>query len=160
MPTDRPKAATREQVARFGHIAAALRAVLKQRGWRVADLNEAIGRERNYTPSHVWLAAKGAPNLMMRALIAKATGIPEVQLMRRGPGEAPPVTTVTTAPPLALTGPAGGPPAPRPVLVFNVLEDGGVELELRKIRLPLDEGSALLRMLLDAGVVLRKTQPP
>jgi hypothetical protein len=46
------------------------------------------------------------------------------------------------------------------VLVFNVLEDGGVELELRKIRLPLDEGSALLRMLLDAGVVLRKTQPP
>jgi transcriptional regulator with XRE-family HTH domain len=159
MPTDRPKAATREQVARYGHIAAALRAVLKQRGWKVADLNEAIGRERNYTPSHVWLAAKGAPNLMMRALIAKATGIPETELMPLRRGEARPVTTVTTATPLALPGPAAA-PAPRPVLVFNVLEDGGVELELRKIRLPLDEGSALLRMLLDAGVVLRKTQPP
>jgi hypothetical protein len=75
------------------------------------------------------------------------------QLTPRRAGD-PPITTVTTAQPLALTGPAA--PAPRPVLVFNVLEDGGVELELRRVRLPLEEGSALLRMLLDAGVVLRK----
>lgn len=43
---------------------------------------------------------------------------------------------------------------------MNVLEDGSIELELRKVRLPLEEGSALLRMLLDAGVAFRKAVPP
>jgi hypothetical protein len=46
------------------------------------------------------------------------------------------------------------------VLLFGVMEDGSVELELRKTRLPLEEGSALLRLLLDAGIVFRKSQPP
>ena len=153
MPTGIPKAATRAEVARYGHVAAALRAALKQRGWDIADFAEAIGRARSYSPARKWLSAKSAPRAKMRPIVAKATGIPEGRLVPRRPGEDD--LPVTTAPMLALEGPAAPPPA-RPVLVFNVLEDASVELELRKVRLPIEEGSALLRMLLDAGVVLRK----
>ena len=157
MPTGKPMPATRAEIARNGHIAVALRRVMNARDWKIPDLNEAIGKPRGYTICYPWLAAKNAPGPELRAVLSQATGIPEAELMPRRPGEPKPVAT---APLLALPGPTSPPPAARPVLVFSALEDGSIELELRKTRLPLEEGSALLRLLLDAGIVFRKSQPP
>ena len=140
---------TREQVARFGHIAARLRAYLKMREMSVADLCEELGLDRDNSRPYPWIAGKGAPNDGIRAKLAKVTGIPEADLMRRGSGDPPPSQAVALAP-----------AAPRPIttrvgdiLSFAVTATGEARIKL-DIVLPLANATPLLRMLLDAGVVL------
>lgn len=150
MPT--AKAATRDEVARFGHIAAALRAVMKQRGWKVPDFNEALGKTRGDAGIFKWLAARGAPSPANRALLAEVTGIPEAALRPRVPGAPPPPSQA-----VALVEP---PPAKisaatvrvGDVLSFVVSSTGEARIRL-DVSLPVAAATPLLRMLLDAGLV-------
>jgi transcriptional regulator with XRE-family HTH domain len=68
--------ATPEQTYRYGHIAAALRQLMTQRGWKHADLCAAMGLEKTATTPYIWLSAKGAPSEDYRKRLRKA--FPEV----------------------------------------------------------------------------------
>jgi hypothetical protein len=157
--------ATPAQIARNGHVAAALRAFGKENGWSPGDFNKRLGRPQDHTSIYVWLTAKGAPGPKARAKLAKATGLSEVQLIPRkvdGAGGKPSAAAVATAA-KAMVSSRGGVPAviavserPRPatdVLSFVVSADGTTRTRL-DVSLPLEQGSALLRMLLDMGLVL------
>jgi hypothetical protein len=152
MPQSKAKPATLEQVARYGHVAAALRAVLKERGWGMPEFNEALGRARGDAGIFKWVLGTGAPNPNSRALISKVTGIPEAALEPRRPGESPPGTALVAAPP-----PGGAVKLLPPVrttdpLTFRVTPTGETHIRL-DVTLPADKGVPLLRMLLDAGIV-------
>ena len=54
MPDAKP--ATPEQIAQNGHIAATIRAVMKQRGWKMPDLNEALGKPRGDAGIFQWVS--------------------------------------------------------------------------------------------------------
>jgi hypothetical protein len=148
------KPATPEQVARFGHVAAALRAYLKTANLKPADFNQEMGVDRANPKLYHWLNAKGAPSKGSRAKIAKLTGIPEVELMSRSIGEiartALPVAT-TKLPAVVTT-----PGAKRPeVLAFVVDDEGRARIKL-DVTLPIEDGAPLLRLLLDQGLVMRR----
>ena len=150
MAATKAKPATREEVARYGHIAAALRAMMKQRGWGMPEFNEALGRQRGDAGIFKWVRGTGAPNPQSRALISRVTGIVEEDLTPREPGEPPPRTALVVAPP-------GGVKLLPPVratdpLTFRVTPAGETHIRL-DITLPADKGVPLLRMLLDAGIV-------
>lgn len=152
MPQKRP--ATPEQIAMFGHITARLRGFMAERKWQVADLNQALGRDRANTGVYNYLNCKGAPAPETRVKLAKLTGIPEADLMMRprpGDGAAserlPVVEDRTPAARVAPARALGG-----DVLGFNVAADGTARLRL-DVTLPLATATPLLRMLLDAGIV-------
>jgi hypothetical protein len=138
--------ATAEQIAVYGHVAATLRAALKEKGMVPGDLNEAIGKERGYSAAHVWLAGKGAPGPDNAKKRAKLFGVTAADLMRRKTPAAPLREVVRVA---------GAPPVPRPagdVLSFSVDRAGIARIRV-DATLTLEKAKPLLRMLLDAGVV-------
>jgi transcriptional regulator with XRE-family HTH domain len=124
--------ASRQQVAMYGHIAARLRAFLKERDWMPPDLSEALGQGRGSATVYKWLAATGAPAPRLRAKLAKATGIAETDLMPRKPGVPAPAQAVA--------------------LVTSPARIGEARIKL-DLTLPLATATPLLRMLLDAGIV-------
>ena len=158
MPKTQPP--TREQIARFGHIAAALRAVMAQRGWNVPDLIAALGKTRSNAIVYHWLACQGAPSTLQRRLIEKKLGIPAVQLAAREPGAPLPALPRDISPGLPANGDVMPPPR-RPladVLSFHVNEHGEARLRL-DVTLPMALAIPLLRIVLDAGVVLTEPAP-
>jgi transcriptional regulator with XRE-family HTH domain len=150
--------ATPLQVAMFGHVAAAIRQAMAAKGWKPADLNRAIGRPRAHAGVYSYIAGKGSPVPKTRALIAKALGIPEAALiMRRVDG---PQVEVEAAPVLRIEGPHRTPQAgpTRHVLQFEVDGEGLARIRL-DVSLPSADAVPLLRMLLDAGLVLGTPRP-
>lgn len=149
-----PKPATPEQIAMYGHIAARLRGFLTERGWKAADLNAALGKDRGDAAAFTWLNGKGGPGATMRPKLAKLTGIPETDLLIRRPGDGAArerlPAVVDRTPRVAPARPLGG-----DVLGFVVSPDGMARLRL-DVTLPLAVATPLLRMLLDAGVVFDK----
>jgi transcriptional regulator with XRE-family HTH domain len=140
--------ASRQQVAMYGHIAARLRAFLKERDWMPPDLSEALGQGRGSATVYKWLAATGAPAPRLRAKLAKATGIAETDLMPRKPGVPAPAQAVAL-----VTSPARiGPTRAVEALSFVVTATGEARIKL-DLTLPLATATPLLRMLLDAGIV-------
>jgi hypothetical protein len=135
-------------VAKYGHIAARLREVLQQRGWKPGDLNRAIGHGAGHTSVYAWLAARGAPGPAIRGKVAAVTGIPVAELMMREAG-----AQALAPPPRALGAPQRVSAATRgSVLSFEVGATGEARIKL-DIVLPLELATPLLRMLLDAGLV-------
>jgi hypothetical protein len=143
------KAATRDQIARYGHIAVALRAAMKQRGWGIPEFNEAIGKDRGDAGVFKWLRGTGGISEQNRALISRTTGIPEHELVARVPGAPPParaVALVEAFPAKISTARVGD------VLSFTVSASGEARIRL-DVSMPLATAAPLLRMLLDAGLV-------
>jgi hypothetical protein len=146
------KPATPLEVAMFGHVAAAIRKAMDAKGWKPADLNRAIGRERGHSGVYGYINAKGAPVPAMRTVISKALGIPEAQLKRRRVDDDAPVEVATAEPrALALRTPQAGPT--RPVLQFEVDGEGMARIRL-DVALPSAQAVPLLRLLLDAGMIM------
>lgn len=145
------KSATREEIARFGHIAAALRAVMKQRDWGVPEFNAALGRARGDAGVYKWLAARGGPDPTSRAALERVTGIPAGDLRAREPGDPPPrpQAVEVMVPPAKISIPARG----GDVLAFSVSSTGEARIRL-DVSMPVAKAMPLLRMLLDAGLVL------
>jgi len=143
----RGRPATPLQVAMFGHIAVALREAMAARDWKPGDLNVQLGRPRAHAGVYHYLAGKGAPAPKVRAKLAKALNIPEAELMPRKVGEAVPVA--------AIEGPASAPRAAPavPVLQFAVSDDGTARIRL-DVSLPTAQAVPLLRLLLDAGMIV------
>lgn len=144
MPGGR-RAATAAQLALHGAFAAKLRGMLKQRQWSISDLNAALGRPRHYSPSRVWLNGSGGVSEAMRPVLAKALELSEAELF----GETAPLPAIVGRP---LVNVGSRPPE---VLLFSVLADGSSRLRLDVV-LPIEQGAPLLRMLLDAGLVMGK----
>ena len=67
----------------YGHIAAALRKVLRDRDWTMGDMNEACGFERNATILYPTLRSSTAPSHAVRQVLMDKIGIPEQDLLPR-----------------------------------------------------------------------------
>jgi hypothetical protein len=139
------KPATPLQVARYGHIAAAIRQALQARNMEPSELREQLGLPRNATTLYPWINGTGAPMPKYHRKLMHVLGLTKDQLIPRAentvtlPGPPPTPTSI----PRARAG---------DVLSFVVSAESTVRIKL-DIDLPLEQGSALLRMLLDAGVV-------
>lgn len=138
--------ATALELARYGHIAAFLRQQMEERGLkRPVDLNQLLGLDRGNTLAHKWLNGFGAPTKKNRALLAKKFGTQaDFFLPRTGkaPTEQLPVVRQVAA----------SARVPE-VLSFAVQADGTARIRL-DVTLPIEQGAPLLRMLLDAGLVI------
>ena len=144
--------ATPQQIAAYGHIAIALRDYLKRTGKDVGDLNKAIGAPRGHTSVYHWLNGKGGPGPDNRVKLAKLLGCKPDDLAAKVRGKAPDgipaIERHVNSPALKLA----TLPRRTDALSFVVTATGEAHIKL-DVTLPLTEGSALLRMLLDAGVV-------
>ena len=146
---------TPDQLARFGHIAAFLREEMAKREWSSALFNEALGLSPNSTTVYTWLRGSGAPNPEMRAKLAALFAVHESTFMGReiaGPVKASAAPVVTTPAVQRRLG------VPQDVLSFSVDANGQARLRLDST-LPLAVAAPLLRMLLDAGIVLGGDPP-
>jgi hypothetical protein len=155
MPIGNPTPATPAQIAMYGHIAAMLRAYLKRTDQDIAAINKAIGKERSYSGPYVWLNCKGGPGPDNRVKLAKLLDCQPDDLAAKVRGKAPDKPVVPVPDRWIDAGPARAAPAgPRraDALSFVVTAQGEAHIKL-DVTLPLAEGSALLRMILDAGVV-------
>jgi hypothetical protein len=144
--------ATPAQIASLGHVAALIRRELEKREWSVADFHRAIGEDVKSTRAYAWIASRSRITDQFRPKVAKALGVKEEDLMPRELTQ-----VVTTAPvseaklravhvassmPARTLAPSGD------VLAFNVNAEGNARLRL-DVTLPLEQGSKVLRLLLD-----------
>lgn len=145
--------ATPDQVAQYGHVAAELRKALAERGWKPGDLNAAIGRDRASPAVYTYLNAKGAPAPKMRKVLSHTLNIPETALQRRHLNH----VSVAEAAPMRIEGPGGAPrlAAAPPVLTFAIDDTGGMATLKLHVYRPIEEVVPLLRILLDAGAIVR-----
>jgi transcriptional regulator with XRE-family HTH domain len=150
----RPVPATAEQILRYGQVAAVLREAMDRKGLSLTD----VQRRLNTSSGTVWtwLAAKSAPSQAFRLRLASMLDVDEAALDWRTYHTAAPIV-VTDRPQKLLPGPRPPPDAPathKPidVLQFSVSEDGQAVIRLNA-RLPIEKAAALLRLLLDAGLV-------
>lgn len=165
-----------EELARFGHIAAVLRAYCRHFDMSVADFQQYVLRERRTaTAVYPWLAARAAPSEARRLVICAGTGITPLHLCERDPDDPRPVPQPDPAafrlpigwagrprlfkPALQLPAPAEAPaellsppapPEPDP-LEFQAHADGTATIRVHK-RLPIEHATKLFRVLLDSGV--------
>lgn len=167
-----PQAAppTPHQIARFGHVAAAIRAALAARGWSPADLHERLGMKRNVTLAYGWLTCRSAPGATMRPRLTKLLGLHDKDMRPRAvtsgalaalpgpsaPGAGEAMTRLQRMPMAA--GAPGHRAAGGEVLGFLVGADGLARIRL-DVTLPLARAAPLLRLLLDAGVA-QPAPPP
>ena len=136
-----------KQIAMFGHIARALQA----KGWKPTDLNQAMGFDRSYSSAYQWINGKSAPGNKHRAKLSQVTGIPERDLTsRKLKGSA---VVALPLPSLPVTTTAVAMTKPSEVLGFSVANDGNARIKL-DVTLPMNLATPLLRMLLDAGLVI------
>jgi transcriptional regulator with XRE-family HTH domain len=155
MPSNKPHTA-HERLAVYGGVAAAIRAAMERKGIKPAELNEAIGRERSHASLYHYINGKMAPDTAIRPRLAKALGIPESALRKAALGDGP---SASPEPGTALVRLAGPPAGRLPdVLTFAIAPDGTARLRL-DYTAPAERGVALLRLLLDAGLVLAGGAP-
>jgi len=143
----------------YAHIASLIRSKLEEYNWRVADLNSAMGLERNSTTAYTWLNAHGAPLADSRVRLAKALSVDETELLAKTNVQLPVkqekrIVTYKNKPKVIYEPPRVFAPKVEP-LNFTVLADGSARIQL-DITMPLDNAKALLRMILDADVIFKK----
>ena len=132
---------TPEEVIIYGEIASALREWCVANDKGAADLNKIMGKNPSYSSGYQYLNGKMAPSPYFRALLSKATGIPESKLMKRElTTELTPVKAVVSN-------------KPADILSFTVTSNGEAKIKL-DVTLPIDSAAALFRMILDAGIVM------
>lgn len=157
MPVGTPKPATAEQVAKYGHCAATMRAALKAKGWTIGDLNRALGKERGYSPPHVWNNAKGAPGPKLAKVVAKLLDVDPHDLTRRSMTAADLKQPEASHALVRATATAPAQRAPGDVLTFSVDREGNARIKLDAV-LPVEQAAPLFRMLLDAGIVMGRAE--
>lgn len=146
------KPATPMELAKYGHIAAHIRNLLKVQGWSSSELVKQLGAPPGSAHIYRWIDGKGGPDEKNRTKLAKMMGIKEEDLRPRSAKDlmAPTSHAVMAATPST-------PPVrkanPGEVLQFGASADGEVRIRL-DITLPAEEGVALFRTLLDAGIIV------
>ena len=143
----KPAKPTPDQIAMFGHIATALRAVMHKHHWSVGDMHERLGMERSNTVLYGHLGCRAAPGPELRAKMSKVFGIPETELMKRDLVTSQTAVTVSEPRQHIMK-----PMSPVPVLSFTVDTNGMARIKL-DAAMSLAAASPLLRILLDAGIV-------
>lgn len=179
--------ASPEDIFRHGHLAIFLRHYMEETGMRVADFNyHVLGEPRTHTTVYAWVQGRGVPSTSYRRTLSRALGVPEhffyARELDNGPAIPQPTTyrvpmswleaTRKAEEPKALvvtpdnrpraSAPPYAPPRPpprNPPLQFTANPDGTATIKL-DVTLPADTGASLLRMLLEAGVHLRREDPP
>lgn len=145
------KKANAAEIARNGHIAAAIRGFLKKSAMSIGDLNQALGNERGNPAPYHWLSARGAPAVKYREKLAAVTGIPEADLApRAGVVREAPRAVVEVG---SVAHGAVVSTKRTEVLSFSVDDEGRARIKL-DVTMPVTDASPLLRMLLDAGCVM------
>lgn len=171
----RGKHATPAQIARNGHVAALVRAAMKQHDWNMADFSEALGMERHATSVYPWITGTGVPGPALRAKLAVLLKVPEADLLPRGKllgTAARPMVKPTSAPAKTKTEPvqrtangtAWTEPKPAEVVSFTTAANGAARITL-DVTLPMDVALPLFHMIMDAGVIVTsgtrtKKSPP
>lgn len=130
MPAQQAAPATAAQLARYGHIAARLRALMEERRWKPGDLNEAIGQPRSRTNSYGWLAGKAGPDKENAKKLAKLCGVPVAEMLPRTETKSRALVPVAPTPVAVARA-----PQVREVLTFGATSDGRARLRL-EITLP------------------------
>jgi hypothetical protein len=159
MPTGRRKPAqppSANQLAKFGHVAAAISAAMKAKGMSKRDLGRALKPDSAHPEAMpwYWINARGAPGPRIRAKVAKVLGLTEAQVTPMPAGATPREAAAVHA----LVPALGAPLAPvkskaADVLTFNVDASGEARIRL-DVSLPVGQAVPLLRMILDAGLIL------
>lgn len=137
-----------DQIARNGHIAAAIRDFLARKGWKPPQLNEAIGLSPERSNVYVWMSAKIAPSTVYQGKLARVMGVPITSLLPKELGEAASQAMPQLLPP----GPGPG-PKPRDILTITFATDGSAHIRL-DATLPASQAMPIVRLLLDAGLVV------
>jgi transcriptional regulator with XRE-family HTH domain len=146
----RGEAATAEQIAIYGSVAAKIRAAMAARGWTPADFNEAMGRDRSNGAIYHWMACKGAPGIRSRAEVAKILGLKEADLIPHEEGDGRAVVVKEQGRRDDVMPPT---PPLRDVLSFTINSEGMARLKC-DVTLPAVKGASLLQILLNAGLVM------
>lgn len=156
MPSGIKAQVTPLQIARNGHIAAALREFMRRNSIeKISDLAVAVGMRRTDTKIYGYLSGKVAPGPAHAKAIHKKTGIPMADLQAREP---PPLLESVTAPQLLLTGPPAAARTPAAavrvpeVMGMSMAANGETTIRLN-VTLPYAKAMPFVRMLMDAGIV-------
>jgi hypothetical protein len=150
-------APTPAQIAQLGHVAKLIRDELERRKWKVSDLHRAIGEDVKSTRAYAWINCRSMITDKFRPRVAKALGLNQEDLMPRALSQevipAPVSDAKLRAVQMAQGAPARALAVAGDVLAFNVNSEGNARLRL-DVTLPLVTAAPLLRMLLDAGIVM------
>ena len=163
-------ASVQVDLPRLGHIGAAIREAMTRLDMTPSQVNMALGRPKSDAGIYLWRAAKAAPHLKYKAAVAKLLGLKIEDLTPRKespmprPGErGRPRNGVSDAVPVpAALKPVGYHPGgyggggTRDVLSFRVNAAGRARISL-DVEMELAQATPLLRLLLDAGLVLGPT---
>lgn len=141
--------ATPVDIARCGHIALFLRERLEERGWGIPDLAKAVGLSRTNTTPYSWLKGTSAPQAATRDKLAALFGVAAHTFAPRGPDGEPELfdEPEEQLPVKIIQAP------PTEVLSFAADSHGQARIRV-DVTLPVDKAMSLLRLLMDAGVVL------
>ena len=128
------------------HIATFLRAELNARQWSVSDLHEHLGLPRTSTRAYPYLNATSAPSTEMIDLLVQLFDCKPEMLMSKEPVDYHESNVVVPFKPRN----EGKLP-----LSFTVNPDYETASLKLDVTLPIDQASALLRMLLDSNIVMK-----
>jgi hypothetical protein len=125
---------------------------MQTRNMTPSDLRQQLGLKNTATTCYPWINGTGAPQTKHHSKLARVLGLSKEQMTPRDfatkPTTAVTVTQAISAPRIRTND----------VLSFTVSADGHVRIKL-DAELPLEQGSSLLRMLLDAGIVYSPRPP-
>lgn len=141
--------ATPDQIARFGHIAAAVREALISKGMTPGEFNIAAGFNRESTYIYQIRSGKQAPSPRLVEALHQVLGINRSDLKPKGKVK----MGRPYNPPVVL--PVAEGVRVHDVLGFNLDNAGNARLRL-DLTAPVDTVVPLLRMLLDMGLVISK----
>lgn len=139
------------ELAQYGHFAALLRKYLNDNNLTAPQFMQQIGAPDGAAQIYKWIGAKGAPGAKYRAAVAKLLGVPENDVKKRSL-QAPnlPAKMEIIDEPVRLSTQRSH---TRDVLLFSVGDDGQTRIKM-DVTLPHDQGVPLLRVLLDAGILI------
>jgi hypothetical protein len=142
------------ELARYGHVAAAISGAMQAKGLTAASLGRLINPTSTNPAAipHPWINGKGAPSRNARAKVAKVLGLAADAITPLPPDATPAEAAAVHAgvPALAMAAVKARTPD---VLTFTVEAGGMARLRL-DVTLPVAAAVPLLRMILDAGLVL------
>lgn len=133
---------TPEQIARFGHIAIALRGYMDRSGKTPKEINIALGREVHNPGIYLWCKGKQAPPSHIVEQLSRLTGISEIDLTPKqlnGTGKSLIVIEKKQREVKSV----------RPVMTIG--EDGQANIALN-VTLPIDQASDLLKLIVEWGL--------
>jgi transcriptional regulator with XRE-family HTH domain len=145
------KPAAAAQLAKWGAIAAAVRAAMAEKGLTPREFNARAGLAASHPQIYQIMAAKCGPGPTMAPRLRKVLGLPASAL-----GERPAAPQLASAPKTAVV---LAPPRPGEVLACSILADGTARIKL-DVTLPLVDALPLMRLLMDQSLITRNESMP